>query len=85
MPLTFIKTGETAIVKRIKGNPDLKNQIQNMGIVPEEKITVVANDGKNLIVESKGAKFAFGIEVTNKIDVDINLKENIYDKQKNLS
>ncbi len=69
MPLTFATVGETNIIKKIGGLPEVKKHLENLGFVVGGDVTVVASMGGNLIVNVKEARIAISKEMAQKIIV----------------
>ena len=67
MPLTFAQIGETNIIKRVCGNPDLRRHLAEMGFVPGGSVTVVSKIAGNVIVNVKESRVAVSKEMANKI------------------
>lgn len=67
MPLTLAKTGESAIIRRVGGNPETKKHLEDMGFVAGGDVTVVSAIGGNLIVNVKESRVAISREMANKI------------------
>ncbi len=58
MPLTFLRSGETAQVVKVRGKGDVRHHLERLGFVPGASVTVVAQQGGNVIVEVKGSQVA---------------------------
>ena len=69
MPLTFAAGGETNIIKKIGGLPEVKKHLENLGFVVGGDVTVVSSMGGNLIVNVKEARIAISKEMAQKIIV----------------
>ncbi len=69
MPLTFATVGETNIIKKIGGLPEVKKHLENLGFVVGGDVTVVASMSGNLIVNVKEARIAISKEMAQKIIV----------------
>lgn len=69
MPLTFAKPGERAQIKKIAGKDEIKRHLQNLGFVEGSDVSVVAENGGNVIVCIKDARVAISREMANKIIV----------------
>jgi ferrous iron transport protein A len=67
MPLTFAAAGETNIIKKIGGLPDVKRHLENLGFVVGSPVTVVNTLGGNLIVSVKETRVAVSKEMAQKI------------------
>lgn len=58
MPLTFMKAGETAQVRKVRGTGEVHHHLENLGFVPGALVKVVTEQAGNLIVEVKGSQVA---------------------------
>ncbi len=72
LPLTFAKTGNSILVARISGTPDMKKHLEDLGFVvgTQAEIVSAAGDG-NVIVNLKGSRLAITQEMARKIMVDM--------------
>ena len=53
MPLMFANTGETNIIKKVGGSPEVKKHLENLGFVSGGEVTVISALGGNVIVNVK--------------------------------
>ena len=67
MPLTFATVGEDNIIKKIGGNPQVKQHFENLGFVTGGIVSVVSTIGGNLIVNVKDSRVAISKEMASKI------------------
>lgn len=67
MPITMTKSGETCSIKNIVGNDGTRRHLENLGFVPGENVTVVAEMAGNLIVNVKDSRIALSKSMANKI------------------
>ena len=67
MPLTFANIGEENIIKKVGGSPDLKSHLEDMGFVAGGVVTVISENGGNLIVNVKETRVAVSKEMASKI------------------
>lgn len=67
MPLTFAGTGESYVIQRIGGKPEVRKHLQNLGFVAGAEVSVVNTMGGNLIVKVKEARVAISQEMAQKI------------------
>ena len=74
MPLTLSERGETSVIKKIGGSPEVKKHLENLGFVVGGDVTIVNALGGNLIVNVKESRVAISHEMAQKIMVqhDIN-------------
>ena len=71
MPLSMVKTGETATVSRVKGDDDMKRHLSDLGFVEGNEIHVVSSSGANLIVTILGARFGLDTKVAQHVMVQV--------------
>ena len=69
MPLTMMSIGRTNIIKKIGGKEETKRFLENLGFVAGGAVTVVSDNGGNLIVNIKDSRVAIGKDMANKIMV----------------
>ena len=69
MPLTVADIGEENIIKRIGGNPETRQHLENLGFVSGGTVTIVSAIGGNLIVNVKNSRIAISKEMACKIMV----------------
>ena len=69
IPLCYSETGETQIIKKIGGNPEIKQHLENLGFVIGGDVVVVNKLGKNIIVKVKESRVAISDELAKKIMV----------------
>ena len=69
MPLTFAGTGESYVIQRIGGKPEVRKHLENLGFVAGAEVSVVNTMGGNLIVKVKEARVAIRQEMTQRITI----------------
>ena len=69
MPLTFATIGEETVIKKIGGNPETKQHLENLGFVAGGTVLVLSTTAGNLIVKVKESRVAISKEMANKIMV----------------
>ena len=67
MPLTFAGTGESYVIQRIGGKPEVRKHLENLVFVAGAEVSVVNTMGGNLIVKVKEARVAISQEMAQKI------------------
>ena len=67
MPLMFANTGETNIIKKVGGSPEVKQHLENLGFVVGGTVTIVNTLAGNLIVNVKETRVAISEEMARKI------------------
>lgn len=69
MPLTVADTGEEYVIKRIGGKPEVKQHLENLGLVVGGVVSVINTMGGNVIVKVKESRIAISQEMAQKIMV----------------
>ena len=69
MPLTVADNGETYVVKKIGGKPEIKKHLENLGFVVGSGVSVINTIGGNVIVKVKESRVAISQEMPRKIMV----------------
>ena len=67
MPLTFADVGQSQIIKRIGGSPEVKKHLEDLGFHIGGEICVLNTLNGNLIVNVKECRVAVSRELANKI------------------
>ncbi len=67
MPLLLATPGESNIIRKIGGNPEVKAHLADLGFVVGGEVTVVNEIGGNIIVNVKEARVALSREMAQKI------------------
>lgn len=58
MPLSFIKKGDSAAIKRIDGNDETKRFLSHLGFVEGASVTVISEIAGNMILKVKESRIA---------------------------
>lgn len=69
MPLNFANTGETRIIRKLGGNPEVRKHLEDLGFTVGSEISVVNTLGGNLIVKVRESRVAVSDELARKIMV----------------
>ena len=67
MPLTMANTGESNIIKKVGGNPETRKFLESLGFVAGGAVTIISENGGNVIVNVKESRVAVSKEMANKI------------------
>ncbi|MDR0916141.1 MAG: ferrous iron transport protein A [Oscillospiraceae bacterium] len=67
MPLTMAKTGETNSIKKVGGKPETRQFLENLGFVPGSAVTVITQNGGNVIAHIRESRVAISREMAMKI------------------
>ena len=69
MPLTMMRTGDNAIIKRVGGKEEIRRFLESLGFVEGSDVKVVSETCGNVIVNIKESRVAISKEMANKIMV----------------
>lgn len=69
MPLSLAVVGEENTIKKIGGNAEMKQHLENLGFVVGGNVTVITALGGNVIVNVKESRVAISEEMARKIMV----------------
>ena len=69
MPLSLAVVGEENTIKKIGGNAEVKQHLENLGFVVGGNVTVITALGGNVIVNVKESRVAINEEMARKIMV----------------
>lgn len=69
MPLSLAVVGEENTIKKIGGNTEVKQHLENLGFVVGGNVTVITALGGNVIVNVKESRVAISEEMARKIMV----------------
>ena len=69
IPLSMADLGQPQIIKRIGGNPEVKQHLETLGFNVGGEVSVVSALGGNLIVKVKESRVAVNEELARKIMV----------------
>lgn len=69
MPLNLANAGESLIIRKIGGNPEVKKHLENLGFTVGGEISIVSTLAGNLIVKVKESRVAVSSELARKIMV----------------
>jgi ferrous iron transport protein A len=69
MPLRLADPGETNIIKRVSGTPEVKKHLEDLGFVAGGEVSIISMTAGNIIVNVKESRIAISEEMANKIYV----------------
>lgn len=69
MPLTLANPGEEQLIKKVGGKTDVRQFLENLGIVQGGKITLISQLNGNVIVKVKESRVAISKEMASRIMV----------------
>ncbi|MDR0405176.1 MAG: ferrous iron transport protein A [Clostridiales bacterium] len=67
MPLAMLDAGKPGAIKRVGGNAETRQFLENLGFVPGTPITVITKLGGNVIVNVKESRVAISDEMARQI------------------
>lgn len=67
MPLIYAEAGQTQIIRKIGGSPEVKKHLEDLGFNVGGQVSVVSSLGENLIVKVKESRVAVSDELARKI------------------
>ena len=67
MPLNLADMGESLIIKKIGGSPDVKKHLEDLGFNVGGEVSVVSSLNGNLIVRVKESRIAVSEELARRI------------------
>lgn len=67
LPLSFLRSGEAAVIAKVRGRGELHHHLETLGFVEGASVTVVSEASGDLIVEVKGAQVALDRQVAARI------------------
>jgi ferrous iron transport protein A len=65
----MVKEGEQNIIKKVGGKAETRKFLENLGFVTGGAVTVISENGGNMIVNVKNSRVAIGKDMANKIMV----------------
>ena len=69
MPLTFANVGEENMIKKVGGNAETRQFLENLGFVAGGMVKVISEISGNVIVNVKDSRVAVSKEMASKIMV----------------
>jgi len=69
IPLGALGDGESGVIKRIGGNPEVKRHLADIGFTIGDDVSVITEQNGNIIVKVKEARIAVSKEMAMKIYV----------------
>ncbi|MBO4636226.1 MAG: ferrous iron transport protein A [Clostridiales bacterium] len=67
MPLIVSDEGEEVIVRKVGGSPEVRQHLENLGIVPGDVVTLVSIHDGNVILKVKESRIALNRDMAVKI------------------
>ena len=69
MPLSFAEVGQTQIIRKIGGSPEVKKHLEDLGFNVGGEVSIVSSLAGNLIVKVKESRVAVSDDLARKIMV----------------
>lgn len=69
MPLTLCPSGHRAVIRKIGGKDETKRFLANLGFTPGEHVTIVSENGGNMIINVKDSRIALDRALAQRIVV----------------
>ena len=69
IPLCYAEPGQTQMIKKIGGNPETKQHLEDLGFTVGCEVSVISALGGNLILKVKDSRVAISNELARKIMV----------------
>ena len=69
MPLVYADRGQPVIIRKISGNPEIKQHLEDLGFHVGGQVSIVSSLGENLIVKVKESRVAVSEELARRIFV----------------
>jgi ferrous iron transport protein A len=69
MPLTLVRVGESASIKMVLGKDETRKFLGSLGFTAGESVTVVSENGGNLILSVKNSRIALDRSMAQRIQV----------------
>jgi len=69
MPLTMVKAGEENYIRKISGKAETRRFLESLGFVVGSVVTLITQNGGNVIVSIKESRIAVSREMADKIMV----------------
>lgn len=67
MPLSFLGSGESAVIAKVRGRGDLHHHLETLGFVEGATVEVMSKAADDLIVQVKGTHVALSKQVASRI------------------
>ena len=67
LPLTYATPGEEAIIRKVGGNPEVKQHLENLGFTPGGSVILISTLGGNVIVKVKESRIALNADLAKRI------------------
>lgn len=75
LPLSMAKTGDHITIRKIGGNEEVRQHLSELGFVVGERLTVISENGGNLILQVKDSRIALDRELARRISIAMETNE----------
>ena len=69
MPLTLLQPGQTSVITRIGGKPEVRQFLEGLGFVVGTPVSVVSQVGGNVICAIRDTRVAISSQMASKVFV----------------
>jgi len=69
MPLLLAERGSEVLIKKISGNDETRKFLNKLGFIVGNGVTIVSENGGNMIINVKGARIALDKSMAGRISV----------------
>ncbi|MBQ4188153.1 MAG: ferrous iron transport protein A [Firmicutes bacterium] len=69
MSIALANPGEEVLIKRITGKDDVKHHLNELGLNEGERITILQNNGGNVILQVKNGRIAIDRQLAMRIQM----------------
>lgn len=67
IPISFAEIGENCVIRKIGGNPEVRQHLENLGFAVGGNAMVISTIGGNVILKVKEARVALDADMASKI------------------
>ncbi|MDD4011062.1 MAG: FeoA family protein [Sphaerochaetaceae bacterium] len=67
MPLAIANVGESKMIRKVSGAPEVRKHLEDLGFVVGGDVTIISHLGGNLIVNVKQSRIAISSEMASRI------------------
>ncbi len=70
MPLNMLSHGENAVIKECRGRDNVVRFLEGLGFTPGTRVSVVCENGGDLILQVKDSRIALGRSLASRVIVE---------------
>ncbi len=71
MPITLMSVGDRVRILELRGSPELRKHLEDLGLTRGECVTVLSRNQGNIIIGIKDSRLALNEDTANKIRVEL--------------